>query len=88
VPKDEFERLERRWREQPLFSERPKHRPFWILIGFVVTLALLLGIAVIGPPSADQFLDDFLNVRAEAPEEQEIKTTQSRLGIPLSSSSR
>ena len=88
MARDEFERLERRWRERPLFSERPKRKPVWILVGLAASVVLLLGIAAVAPPNADQLLDDFVNVRAEPPQSQDAETTQSRLGIPLFSDRR
>ena len=88
MPRDEFERLERRWRERPLFSDRPKRRPVWILAGIAATLILLLGILVLAPPSANQLLDGFVNVRAEPPNDQDPTTTQTQLGIPLFSDRR
>jgi hypothetical protein len=43
MPRDEFERLERRWREQPLFLPRRRRLPRWPLVLLAVLAAVLLG---------------------------------------------
>jgi hypothetical protein len=42
MPRDEFERLERRWREQPLFLPRRRRLPRWPLVLLVAVLAAAL----------------------------------------------
>jgi hypothetical protein len=49
VPKDEFERLERQWRERPLFLERPRRAPVWAFAVLLVGIAVFLAYAALGP---------------------------------------
>jgi hypothetical protein len=42
MPRDEFERLERRWREQPLFLPRRRRLPRWSSVLLVAALAAAL----------------------------------------------
>jgi hypothetical protein len=42
MPRDEFERLERRWREQPLFLPRRRRLPWWPLALFLAVLVVAL----------------------------------------------
>ena len=60
MPKDDFKRLERRWRERPLFLERPSRRPFWmVMFALLLAAGLLVGIATVGPPGGDSLLPGF-----------------------------
>jgi hypothetical protein len=54
VPKDEFEQLERRWRERPLFIEERRRGPIWLMSTLLVALAVLLVFALIDLPHIHQ----------------------------------
>ncbi len=43
MPRDDFARLERRWREQPLFLPRRRHLPLWPLVIALLCVAVTLG---------------------------------------------
>jgi hypothetical protein len=59
VPKDEFERLERRWRERPLFLEEPRRSPVWTLALLLLCLGVFLGFAAVGPSGLDRLVARF-----------------------------
>jgi len=88
MPKDDFERLERRWRERPLFLERPSRKPFWVLLVLLLAVGLLLGFAAIDPPSPDAIFDRLTKTPAETPPEQTAHVPPNRLRIPLATSGR
>ncbi|MEA3276645.1 MAG: hypothetical protein U9Q81_15395 [Pseudomonadota bacterium] len=75
MPKDEFERLERRWRKRPLFPRRRSRGPLWLLAGLAITISLLLGLAAIERPSAEQLFHRLMNVGVDAPANQTAHAT-------------
>jgi hypothetical protein len=82
MPKDEFERLERRWRERPLFHEPPRRLPVRLLVAVVLAIAVLLGLSAVGLPDADRLLDGLTVVHPEPPAEQTAQTTATRVALP------
>jgi hypothetical protein len=50
MPRDDFARLERRWRARPLFLPRRKRLPWWALVTTVlVVLVAALTSSLLGP---------------------------------------
>jgi len=88
MPKDDFERLERRWRERPLFLERPSRRPLWVLFALLLAMGMLLGFAAIDPPGPNTLFDRLTNAPAKAPAEQTAHATPTRHRIPLTAGGR
>jgi hypothetical protein len=65
MPKDEFERLERRWRERPLFLDPPRRGPRWLLLLLLLLVGAFLGLAAIGPGPAERFIGELAGLRME-----------------------
>lgn len=82
MPRDEFERLERRWRERPLFLERPSDKPRWLLVAVLLALGLLLGMAAIEPSAPGRLLDRFTGTPGDAPGDQAARANPAGLRIP------
>jgi hypothetical protein len=89
MPRDEFERLERRWRERPLFLERPSRRPLWALVLLMAAVGLLLlGFAAVGPPGPNTVIDRFTGLPAQTPSEQTASAAHERAKVPLTPAGR
>jgi hypothetical protein len=48
MPRDDFARLERRWRERPLFLPRRRRLPWWALGAVFLVLAVTLTSSLLG----------------------------------------
>jgi len=83
MPKDDFERLERRWRARPLFLERRSRKPLWVFVMLLLAVGLLLGFASIDPPSPNALFDRLTKGTAATPSEQIAYAVSSRFRIPL-----
>lgn len=82
MPKDDFERLERRWRNRPLFLERRSRTPVWVFLMLLLAVGLLLGFAAIDPPGSDGLIERLTKGRAEPLPEQTAHAVPPRLPIP------
>ena len=82
MPKDEFESLERRWRERPLFLEPPKHRPLRLVIGVMLFIAVFLLLSAIGLPGAQRLLERFVTFHPVPPAEQTAQADSTGVSLP------
>jgi hypothetical protein len=82
MPKDEFEHLERRWRERPLFHEPPRRLPVRLLVAVFLTIAVFLGLSATGLRGAGRLLDGLTAFHPEAPAEQTVHTAATRVALP------
>jgi hypothetical protein len=82
MPRDEFERLERRWREQPLFLDRPSRKPLWLLFALLVAVGSLLGAAAVDPPSVKRLVRDLTTSPPGSPSEKTAQTAPRSNGAP------
>jgi hypothetical protein len=57
MPRDDFARLERRWRERPLFLPRRRRLPWWALGAVLVALAATLTLSLLGPRPVERLVD-------------------------------
>jgi len=82
MPKDDFERLERRWRKRPLFLKRRSHKPVWVLVMLLLAVGLLLGFAAIDPTSPDGLFERLTKGPAATLPEQTAHAVPDRPRIP------
>ncbi len=85
MPKDEFELLERRWRERPLFLERrSRGAPMWVLVLLALGVTLLLGMAAIEPDSRERLVERVMSIPGEMAVDDASDDPAVRLGMPIS----
>jgi hypothetical protein len=82
MPRDDFERLERRWRERPLFLDRPSRKPLWLLLALLAAVGLLLGVVAVDPPSAQRVVEGLTTSPPDSPSEKTAQTTPAPHGAP------
>jgi hypothetical protein len=82
MPRDEFERLERRWRERPLFLEPPPRRPLSLAVALLVAVIVFLGVTAVGLPAAEGLLASLLAPGPEAAAEKTAQTTYTQVRLP------
>lgn len=85
MPKDEFERLERRWRERPLFLEQPRRKPFRVFAVLALTVGVFLAFAAIGPPATDRPFGRLTSARGDTAGAQAAQTIPVQLKTTVSS---
>jgi hypothetical protein len=82
MPKDEFESLERRWRERPLFLNPPKRRPVRLVIVTMVVIAVVLWLSATGLPEAERLLEPFVDHQPDPPAGQTAQAASSSVALP------
>jgi len=82
MPRDDFERLERRWRKRSLFHDPPRRRPLRLLAAALAAVVALLAANAIGVPDTRRLLDVLTVFRTEVPDQQPVQTTAARIALP------
>lgn len=81
MPKDEFETLERRWRERPLFLQTPRRRPLRLVLYLTLAIATFLVLAAVGVPSTERLLERFATFSPYPPADHTAQAGSP--GVPL-----
>lgn len=66
MPKDDFARLERRWRERPLFGPPRRRRPRLKLAAVLIAVLTLAGLVVVQGPAAVERIARLVDAPAPA----------------------
>jgi hypothetical protein len=85
VPKDEFEQLERRWRERPLFREEPRRGPIRLISTLLVALAVFLVFAMADLPDVRWVAAQVTGDEALTTETKAENGPSARLGAAVTS---
>lgn len=81
MPRDEFERLERRWRERPLFLQEPPRSRLWILAVLILAAGIVLGLAASADPTTRQLIGQLMEAESEPPAPQSSQLTPTHLDL-------
>lgn len=77
MPRDDFARLERRWREQPMFLPRRRRLPIWPLVLTLFAMTAALGATLFDRSQFDGLvtgLEQVFRIDADAPNPKAAST--------------